>query len=82
MDMQMPIMDGYAAATRLRELKCDLPIIALTANAMTGDRDNFIEAAYTEYATKPINREILIRMIDRYTHGTPRDVSTTAAEPA
>jgi CheY-like chemotaxis protein len=70
MDCQMPDMDGYEASAIIRRREKEsgghLPIIAMTAHAMTGDRDKCMEAGMDDYISKPIRREEILQAISKW----------------
>ncbi len=69
MDIQMPEMDGLTATKELRSRGfTTIPIIAMTANAMKGDREVCLEAGMNDYITKPVKREIIFEIIEQWLH--------------
>jgi signal transduction histidine kinase/DNA-binding response OmpR family regulator len=68
MDCQMPVMDGYAATRALRERPAlrDLPVIAMTANAMVGDRERTLAAGMNDHIAKPINVDEMFTTLARW----------------
>jgi CheY-like chemotaxis protein len=81
MDVQMPDMDGFEATKRIRSGKVDdahhsslsLPIIAMTANAMQGDRERCLEAGMNDYITKPVSPKALADVLELW---LPKDKAT------
>ena len=76
MDCQMPIMDGYTATRTVRKLETDgqrsghMPIVAMTANAMAGDREKCLAAGMDDYMSKPLNRALLEQTLRKWVpHG-------------
>jgi signal transduction histidine kinase/CheY-like chemotaxis protein len=64
MDIKMPIMDGFEALEKIQPIRPSLPIIAQTAFSSSEDRDRIFRAGFSDYITKPINREKLFELID------------------
>lgn len=71
MDMQMPVMDGYTAASHLRAQGCTQPIMALTADAMEGSEARCRDAGCSHFMTKPVNLELLITTLNELLPGSP-----------
>ena len=82
MDCQMPVMDGYTATRKRRESEQRLslprmPIIAMTANAMVGDRDKCLQAGMDDYLSKPLNRALLEKTLRHWLEGKAKPAPAT-----
>lgn len=84
-DIQLPVMDGYEVARWLKShphLRT-IPLIAVTALAMAGDRDRVLEAGFDDYITKPITPETFVSQIEAFLHGKqPREPTAFLYNPA
>ena len=85
MDCQMPVLDGYSATRRWREIESGqapvrhLPIVAMTANAMAGDRQRCLDAGMDDYLAKPVTRDLLDACLKRWLRSS--GVRSTAHAP-
>lgn len=71
MDLQMPEMDGFECTQAIRDWETEqgrgpMPIVALTANAMAGDRERCLDAGMNEHLAKPVTRQTLYNMVSRW----------------
>lgn len=66
MDINMPVMDGMEATQEIRKMKVEIPIIAMTGNALKGDEETYLAKGMNDYIAKPVNRQHLIRILLRW----------------
>src|SRR5512143_1786737 len=66
MDISLPVMDGYEATRNIRKTFQSLPIIGLSAHAMSGDDDKARAAGCTDYLTKPVDEDLLFELLRHY----------------
>jgi PAS domain S-box-containing protein len=85
MDISMPEMNGMEATTVIRGLAGDkgrIPIVAMTAHAIKGDREKFLAAGMNDYISKPVDKQLLLEVLDRWLpEGPGAAQATTATEP-
>jgi CheY-like chemotaxis protein len=91
MDVQMPVMDGFAATAAIRRLEAEeptrprIPIVALTAFAVKGDRERCLAAGMDDYLSKPIQRDqlaaVLARLSDSGVSAPPEAAAEARREP-
>lgn len=66
MDINMPVMDGITATEMIRGMGLDVPIIAMTANALKGDEESYLASGMNDYVAKPVDRRILLRALVKW----------------
>lgn len=81
MDIQMPEMDGYTATSIIRnEMHLDIPIIAMTAHAMVGEKEKCLQLGMNDYVSKPIKETVLYNMIARHAQHIPENEAPAAQQ--
>ena len=66
MDIEMPVMDGIEATKQLKSAGCAIPIVALTAKAMRGDREEILAAGCDGYISKPFEVDTFVGEVEKY----------------
>ena len=66
MDIKMPVMDGYEATRRIKELRKDIPVISQSAYAMPGDIDKGLESGMNDYLIKPVKPKVLLSILNKH----------------
>jgi two-component system, cell cycle response regulator DivK len=66
MDVQLPVLNGKTAMQEIKKFRPELPIIAQTAFAMSGDKERYIEEGFDDYVSKPINVQELLALVKKY----------------
>jgi CheY-like chemotaxis protein/HPt (histidine-containing phosphotransfer) domain-containing protein/anti-sigma regulatory factor (Ser/Thr protein kinase) len=80
MDIQMPEMDGYTATSIIRnKMKKDIPIIAMTAHAMSGEKEKCLQLGMNDYVSKPIKETVLYNIIARHAQHTSENTNGTSS---
>jgi CheY-like chemotaxis protein/HPt (histidine-containing phosphotransfer) domain-containing protein len=87
MDVQMPVMDGFEATRHIRDIQSavlnhGLPIIAMTARALQGDRERCLEAGMNDYVSKPVEPQALAEVLNRWLPGKAREDPSSAQAKA
>ena len=65
MDIDLPVMNGYEATKAIKQIRPELPVLAQTAFAMSGEKERCLEAGCDDYLAKPIRKDDLIRVISK-----------------
>lgn len=68
LDIGLPDMDGYQLIAQIRRLNVDQPILAVTAHAMSGEREKCLSSGFDDYIAKPVGYEVMANLLKRYTH--------------
>ncbi len=66
LDIQLPDMDGYEIVKEIKSIRSELPVIAQTAFALSGDKERALQSGFNDYITKPIYKKTLLEHISKF----------------